>query len=157
MELSSLEANGQDATSASGSNSSGSHALQLQQTQSLPNLNTQQRQPLLSVRLPPIDHIRGRTNIMHISQANESEPEISNSGSGEQHAETRNQRLPGAEDPSLSDNRELIQQIFYQTQLNNSLVQQASARNEDMVNSGVNHRNSPFDWNSAMQQRRAHV
>ena len=43
MELSSLEANGQDATSASGSNSSGTQVLHLQQTQSLPNLNTQQR------------------------------------------------------------------------------------------------------------------
>lgn len=78
---------------------------------------------------------------------NESELENSNSGSGGQPAGTRIQESTGAED--TSNNRELIQQIFYQTQLN-SLAQQAPARNENVGNSGVNYRNSPFNWSSAL-------
>jgi hypothetical protein len=118
MELSSLEANGTGANSDEASDGS-PHNLQLQSTQSLPNLNIQQRQPLLSVRLPPIDHIRvgqiGRANAPQASQRNVDLEHIatsaantsSHSGSGQQQLEARSQ-LPETDEHSLSSSRQLI-------------------------------------------------
>jgi len=140
MELSSLEANGTGANSDEASAGS-PHNLQLQQTQSLPNLNIRQRQPLLSVRLPPIEHIRvglrGGTNAIQASQRNESDEAAdtsSHSGSGQQQLEARSQ-LPETDEQSLSNSRQLIQQIFYQTQ-SNAQNQNARERTGDLVNSG---------------------
>lgn len=39
-------------------------------TQSLPNLSDRRPQHIQSVRLPPIEHHRGRTNIIQVSQTN---------------------------------------------------------------------------------------